>query len=82
MKTGKDIPESSRLEFLEKFLVKDFAISDTEDNTSGPFKRGGIYSRFIFVENTISNLPKGLRAKFLRSDGFFCFFGIYLAVYF
>ena len=27
------------------------------------------YSRFTFVENTISNLPKLLRAKFLGSDG-------------
>ena len=33
-KTDKEIPESSRLEFLEKFVGKDFALSDTEDNTS------------------------------------------------
>ena len=41
-KTGKEIPESSRLEFLEKFLTKSFSLSDAEDNTSGPFNRGGI----------------------------------------
>ena len=41
-KTGKEIPESSRLEFLEKFLANTFALSDTEDNTSGPLNRGGI----------------------------------------
>ena len=41
-KTGKDIPESSRFEFLEKFLVNNFALSDAEDNTSGPLNRGGI----------------------------------------
>ena len=41
-KTGKDIPESSRLEFLEKFLANNFALSDAEDNTSGPLNRGGI----------------------------------------
>ena len=41
-KTGKEIPESSRLEFLEKFLANNFALSDTEDNTSGPLNRGGI----------------------------------------
>ena len=35
--TGKDIPESSRLEFLENF-----AFSDAEGNTSGPLNRGGI----------------------------------------
>ena len=33
-KTGKKIPESSRLEFLEKFLANNFALSDAEDNTS------------------------------------------------
>ena len=31
-KTGKEIPKSSRLEFLEKFLVNNFALSDVEDN--------------------------------------------------
>ena len=40
-KTGKEIPESSRLEFLEKFLAN-FALSDAEDNTSGPLNRGGV----------------------------------------
>ena len=41
-KTGKEIPESSRFEFLEKFLANNFALSDAEDNTSGPMNRGGI----------------------------------------
>ena len=41
-KTGKEIPESSRLEFLQKFSTKNFALSDAEDNTSGPLNRGGI----------------------------------------
>ena len=41
-KTGKEMPESSRLEFLEKFLANNFALSDAEDNTSGPLNRGGI----------------------------------------
>ena len=41
-KTGKDIPESSRLEFLEKFLANNFASSDAEDNNSGPLNIGGI----------------------------------------
>ena len=34
-KAGKEIPESLRLEFLEKFLANDFAWSD-------PLNRGGI----------------------------------------
>ena len=41
-KTGKETPESSRLEFLEKFSANNFALSDAEDNTSGPLNRGGI----------------------------------------
>ena len=41
-KTGKEIPESSRFEFLEKFLANNFALSDAEDNISVPLNRGGI----------------------------------------
>ena len=41
-KAGKEIPESLRLEFLEKFLGNNFALSKAEDNTSGPLNRGGI----------------------------------------
>ena len=42
-KTGKEIPKSPRLEFLEKFLANTFALSDATDNTtSGPLNRGGI----------------------------------------
>ena len=41
-KTGKEIHESSRLEVLEKFPAKLFALSDAEDNTSGLLNRGCI----------------------------------------
>ena len=41
-KTGKEIPESLRFEFLEKFLANNFALSDAEDNTSSPLNTGGI----------------------------------------
>ena len=41
-KTGKEIPESSRLEYLEKFSTNDFALSDAEDNSSGTLNRGSI----------------------------------------
>ena len=41
-KTGKEIPKSSRLEVLEKFLANNFALSDTEDNTSRLLNRGGL----------------------------------------
>ena len=39
-KTGKETPQSSRLEFLEVF-ANNFALSNAEDNTSGPLNRGG-----------------------------------------
>ena len=41
-KTGKEIPESSKLEFLEKFLINNFVLLNAEDSTSGLFYRGGI----------------------------------------
>ena len=41
-KTGKEIPESSRLEFLEKFSANNFALSDAEDNTSRLLNGRGI----------------------------------------
>ena len=33
-KSGKEIPESSRLEFLEKVSANNFSLSDAEDNAS------------------------------------------------
>ena len=41
-KTGKEIYESSMLEFLEKFSGNNFALSDAEDNTSMSLDRQGI----------------------------------------
>ena len=41
-KTGKEITESSRLEFLEKFSAYNFALSDAEDNPSWLLNRGSI----------------------------------------
>ena len=38
-KAGKEIPESSRLGFLEKFSANNFSLSDTEDNIFGPLNR-------------------------------------------
>ena len=40
--TGKEIPKSSRFEFLEKFLANNFALSVEEVNTSTPLNRGGL----------------------------------------
>ena len=41
-KTCKEITESLRFEFLEKFFANNFALSDGEDNTSRLLNRGGI----------------------------------------
>ena len=46
-KTGKEIPESSRLKSLEKFLVNNFTLSDVED-ISEPLNRGGIADLPLF----------------------------------
>ena len=39
---SKEIPETSRLEFLEKFLANNFTLSDAEDNMYSLRKKGGI----------------------------------------
>ena len=41
-KTGKETPESSRLELSGKFSANNFALSDAENNTSGLLNRGGL----------------------------------------
>ena len=41
-KIAQKIPESSRLEFLEKFSANNLALSNAENNTSGPLHRGGL----------------------------------------
>ena len=39
---SREIPESSRLDFLEEFSANSFALPDAEYNTSGSLNRGGI----------------------------------------
>ena len=41
-KTGKEIPEPSRLEFLEKLSTNNFALSEAEDKTFVSLNREGI----------------------------------------
>ena len=41
-KTGKKIPDSSKLEVLEKFSENNFALWDAEGNNSGLLNRGSI----------------------------------------
>ena len=56
-KTGNEIPESSIVEFLEKFLANNFALPDAEENTSGPLNRGGT------VEITLLRAPLAICQK-------------------
>ena len=46
-KMSKEIPKSSRLEFLEKFSANNFASSDAEGNTSRSLNRGGIADWYL-----------------------------------
>ena len=60
------MPQSSRLEFLEKFLKNNFALSDVKDNTPGSLNRGGIADlpllrRFTFVS---ASCQKSLEPSF------------------
>ena len=47
-KTVKEIPKSSRLEFLENFSANNLALSDAEDNISEPLNGGGTADLSLF----------------------------------
>ena len=49
---SKDIPKSSRLEFLEKFSANNFASSDAEDNISRSLNRGGVADWYLIKWGT------------------------------
>ena len=53
-KAGKEIRDSSRLEFLEKFSTNKFTLLYAEDNTWGPLNRGGIADSPLF--NLVSTI--------------------------
>ena len=57
-KSGNEIPESLRLEFLEKLLANNFALSDTEDNTCNLLNRGGIDLPLLTLHMPIPNKEK------------------------
>ena len=60
-KAGTKILESSRLEFLEKLLANNFALSDAEDNTSDLLNRRGVADlsllRTLLVIHQMSQEP-------------------------
>ena len=63
-KTGKEIPKSSRLEFLEKFSANNFTLSDAEDNTSGSLNRGGI-ADLLLLRTVLAIHQKAQKPSFL-----------------
>ena len=71
-KTGKEIPESSRFEFLEKFLANNFALSDAEDNTSSPLNRGGI-ANLPLLRTLLAIRQKSLEPSFWEMMDSFVF---------
>ena len=62
-KTGKAIPEWSRLEFFEKVSTKSFALSDVEDNTSGSLNSGGI-ADLLLLRTLLTIRQKSWEASF------------------
>ena len=55
-KTGKELPESSRVEFFKKFLANNFTLSDAEHNTCGMLNRGGIAD--LLLLRTLLAIPQ------------------------
>ena len=68
-KAGKEIPEPSRLEFLENFLGNNFALSDVEDNNSGLFNRG-VVADLLLLRTLLAICQK------FRELSLFCFISI------
>ena len=56
----KEIPESSRLEFLEKILANNFVLSDGEDNTTWLLKRE------VLTDLTLLRIVLAIHQKFWR----------------
>ena len=69
-KAGKEIPESSRLEFLEKFLANSFALSYRKDNSSGLLNRGGIED-LPLLRTLLAISQKSWEPSFLEMIDFF-----------
>ena len=59
-KTGKEMPESSRLEFVEKFLANNFVLSGVAGNTSSSLNTGYI------AELPLLRTLLAIRQKFLE----------------
>ena len=70
----QEIPESSRLEFLEKFSENDFASSDAKNETSGPLNRGDI-SDLPLLRALLAIRQKSCGPSFWEVMNSFVFYG-------
>ena len=73
-KTGKEIHQSSRLEFLQKFSANNFALSDAEGNNSELLNRGGVAD--LTLLRTLLAIHQKSWEPSLGSNGLFCFISI------
>ena len=69
-KIDKEIPYSSRLESLEKFLANNFVLSDVEHNTSGILNRGGI-ANLSLLRTLLAICQKSRERSFWEVTGSF-----------
>ena len=60
-KAGKEIPESSRFEFLENFLANNFVLPEAQDNTLGPLNEVGV------VGSLLSRTRLAIHQKIVRA---------------
>ena len=77
-KTGKEIPEKSRLEFLEKFLANNFVLAEAEDNRFSSLNRGDV-ADFPLLGTLLGILQMSREPSFLEEMDYFfisiCKFG-------
>ena len=73
--TGKEIPEASRLEFLERFLANNFALSNAEDNISCPLNIGGT-ADLLLLRKPLAIRQKSREPSFWEVMDSFCFSSI------
>ena len=71
-KTVKEIQESSRLELLGKFWANKFALSDAEDNTSGPLNWEGM-ADLPLLRTLLAICKKSWEPSFREVIDFFVF---------
>ena len=57
-KAGKEMPESPRYEFLERFLANNFALSDVEGKTTAPLNRIGIVDLPLLSNSQFTKSPE------------------------